>query len=167
MKHILISYDFLTTQAHVGKQSVEKLHFLAEILTNLGMNPTLDSDLTHVFPIKKFFELINQDYPNQMVNFVEPDINSVESNELVIDYLAGVDLLIAYELSPQSRHYFDCLGISYIDIWFSPLRFCKDVMFSFYSNVASIQKHLISNRTPDAFFTNRLSCYQNIVTISC
>jgi hypothetical protein len=152
---ILISYDFLTTQANVGKQIIENLDFLNDILTKLGLDVTLDNNLSTLFPIQKFFKLQNQPFSNHMVNFIQPDIGSLESKELVTCYLGGADLLIAYELSEQTRDYFNAIGVSYIDIWLSPLRFCKDVLFAFHSNVESFQLALIKNQTPVEFFSHQ------------
>ncbi|MFT2091406.1 hypothetical protein [Paraglaciecola sp. 2405UD69-4] len=143
-KKIFISYDFLTTQVFVGKRGLERLDFFVEILTKVGAEVTLDTSLNNAFPIEEFYQLNNKTYSNKLLNYIEPDISCLRSRKLVESYIGKSDLFIGYELSQSTRNYFDHLGLRYIDIWLSPLRFGKDIFFSFYSNNTAIQSKLIS-----------------------
>ncbi|MDP5030351.1 MAG: hypothetical protein NWQ54_00090 [Paraglaciecola sp.] len=154
--NIFFSYDFLTTQSHVGKRGLERFDFLFNILKKLNIDVRLDTNLSHNFPIKRFYELHHKIYQDQILNYIEPNRNCVESRHLVEDYLSGCDIFIGYELSEKTRTYFDRIGVCYIDIWLSPLRFCKDVLFSFFSNNHDIQNKFISYKTKKEFFHNEV-----------
>ena len=137
---IFITYDFLTTQRFIGKRGLANFDFLVEILAKLGVQVTLDTDVKRLFPIEQFYANHGKVYSEKMLNYIEPDRYCDKSKQLIFDYIASNDLLIGFELSEVTRGYFDQIGVKYLDVWVSPIRFCKDLLFSCYSNVFHIQE---------------------------
>ncbi len=142
--NILITYDFMTTKQLLGRKLVDKLKFIQKILLALGENIVLDDSNYKSFSIEYLFELMNKSYvPNTFVEIQLQFLNN-KSKEYIKSYIEGFDLLITYELSASSRTFFEEEKIKYIDLWMSPIRFHKDIMFCIYSNDINIQKKVQS-----------------------
>lgn len=140
--NILLTYDFLTTNLATGKRLCSQLSFLAEILTSLGIDMTIDDKHHKDFPIREFFASSGLSYDDQRFEVIDLDVLGQDGMDMIWSHIAGHDLLLTYELSRQTKRLFDKSGIPYIDIWMSPIRFHKDIMFSFYSNTPAIQEKL-------------------------
>jgi len=139
---IFLTYDFLTTDAKLGKGLCKKLSFIKEVLKLIDIDVSVDDDKHLSFPIKNFYNAMAESYKNlKFNNFNAHNITS-SAYRLIHEYIKGYDVLIAYELSVETKKVFDHYNINYIDIWLSPIRFCKDLMFEFYSNNSTIQEKL-------------------------
>ena len=67
------------------------------------------------------------------------------------------DFVICYETPPYMVWYFNKYNIPFIDIRIHAVRFLKDYMFSFYSNVEEIQKKIKNLCIDDTFIYRHVS----------
>lgn len=139
---ILITYDFLTTNNNLGKSLSSKFIFLKEILEEIGLEVVIDDNNYKSFSIKDLYEIEKIEYIDKNFNISDFKNLSKQSNAYIDSYIEGFDFLIAFELTKETREYFDSKHVKYIDFWMSPIRFYKDIMFSFFSNEKTIQEKL-------------------------
>lgn len=71
---------------------------------------------------------------NQTQFFYDHQKISAASLEYLKGFISPNSLVIAYELSEQTRRIFNSIGVVYIDIWLHPIRFLDDILFGFSSN---------------------------------
>lgn len=137
---ILLTYDFLSTKPSLGKHLAQSLSFIQTILNALDITVIIDKG---EFDQKLFLESINQTFNNQnRFEIIKTSTLNKKSLNLLKNYLYGFDLIIAYELSIESRQIFDKYEIKYIDLWLSPIRFYDDLLFNWFSNDKCIQEKL-------------------------
>lgn len=139
---ILITYDFLSTNNTLGKSLSSKFIFLKEILEELGLEVVIDDNNYKFFSAEKLYELEKIKNVDETFNILDFKNLTSQSKEYINSYIKGFDFLITYELTKETREYFDLIKIKYLDFWMSPIRFYKDIMFSFFSNEETIQKKL-------------------------
>lgn len=140
--NIFITYDFLTTDAQLGKHLCSNLSFLKTILSALDINVHIDDRSNKQFDRSVFLQLLNlSDNKQRFQTFTKDAINN-DALAMIKSYTLEYDLLLCYELSLQTRELFNILDIPYIDIWMAPIRFDKDIMFSFASNKLPIHSAL-------------------------
>ena len=151
---VLLTYDFITTQPHVGKRGLERFDFLVSLLEKLGINTVVDDTSKPAFAIETFFSLHDEQYPNQLVNYIVPDLSVGPVADMIREHVGDVCWVIGYELSALTRKCFDELGIAYIDIWLSPYRFGKDVLFSLCSNSETAQAEIVAAKLTDQQLQN-------------
>ena len=75
-----------------------------------------------------------------------------EYNEQAYKYIESVfkdSLVISYEMDACILNILDELGIPYIDMYISPIRFLEDQLFSMTSNDSEIYAKLLSYRLPE------------------
>ena len=83
--------------------------------------------------------------------FRSTDIGTIDTVAMnyLSEYLSEFEYIIGYELSKETRHLFERLDKIYIDVWLSPIRFYKDVMFEFGTNSkyihASLERYKFDN----------------------
>ncbi|RXK13606.1 hypothetical protein CP965_07360 [Halarcobacter mediterraneus] len=133
----LIVHDFIVSNYYYGEYS-----FLELILKRLLKNVTYANPNNFNFSRAKLFNLMGK--VSSKEKYIEVNIEDLnkESLNYIKSYIEGFDILITFELSSTSKKIFESLNIKYLDIWVSPIRFHKDIMFSFYSNKKSIQEKL-------------------------
>lgn len=136
MKKVLITNDFITSSKTIFVHRV--LAFLKEILEKLKVEVHFDYEVFDESFIKEFCSLNNSEY-NSNTKFYLPTFNPNEkSYDFLSNYISKFDLIIGYELSELTKKSIDFLGIKYLDVWLSPIRFLNDLRFCFYSNDENI-----------------------------
>jgi hypothetical protein len=135
---ILIVIDFLMLSIHYDK----RLDFLKKILDVLDCEVVFANPETFAFSREVFLEFCNKHIKHDYMYPIYYNDITKRADEYIYQYLYKYDLIITYEASNTLRQYLDNVGITFIDLWVSPIRFYKDFMFSFYSNDKNIQKKL-------------------------
>ncbi|MDX4069415.1 hypothetical protein [Aliarcobacter skirrowii] len=137
---ICLTYDFISTKEEKGliNQS-KKIEIIGKILEKLGLD--IDYDLNN-FSRKKLLEFSNLIESNSYYEEITFNDLTNKSLEYLRNSLKKYDYLITYELSENSKIILENLGIKFIDIWLSPIRFYKDILFEFYSNEKDIYKRI-------------------------
>jgi hypothetical protein len=103
---------------------------------------TIAKESSFDFSRKKLFNYCKKPFGENFINNIHySELNSKAIN-YILEYIKNYDLIIVYEASETFKTLLNKKGIQYIDIWLSPIRFCKDMMFEFYSNNSEIQKRL-------------------------
>lgn len=137
---ICLTYDFISTKVEKGAiTQSKKLDIFGLILEK--SNFIVDYTLTN-FSQEEFYRLFNFSKIENIYENISLKDLSLESLSYLKNTLKEYDYLVIYELSKNSREILDYLKIKYIDIWLSPIRFYKDILFEFYSNDLSIQNKL-------------------------
>lgn len=144
---ILVTYDFLVTSFKRGElNQLRLLNVPISILKKLGVDVF---EGIKTFDQIEFYNLINL----ARYDDTYTEISLKQINDLGFDYLKeslkNIDLLIGFELTQNTRDVLDYLKIRYIDIWLSPIRFYKDILFEFYSNDKKINTVLQSHCLDD------------------
>lgn len=136
---IVITTDFLVTSE---SEQLSNLKWFYQLLHRPIKSVVGDDNITQFFLCDKntsksrecFFSLISRDFNlGQQLPFDVTDVTDdalLFVNELCSDF----DLIIAYELSEQTRFILDKIGKKYIDIWLHPIRYLDDVLFGVSSN---------------------------------
>ena len=138
MTKVLITNDFITSSKTIFVHRL--LAFLKEILEKLKVEVHFDYEVFDESFIKEFCSLNNSEY-NPNTKFYLPTFNPNEkSNNFLSNYISEFDLIIGYELSELTQKSIDVLGIKYLDVWLSPIRFLSDLKFCFYSNDEKIHR---------------------------
>ncbi|EPX77983.1 hypothetical protein Salmuc_03305 [Salipiger mucosus DSM 16094] len=98
-----------------------------------------DSDFES-FDREKFFREsgIELDPEVAQFSFSGTDISSA-SRETLSRVIGPGDLVIGYELSPQTRALIEAVGADFIDIWLHPVRFMDDILFALRASRAGMQ----------------------------
>jgi len=131
-KRILLTYDFIATNSQRGAINQKWiLQTFSTLLTKLDV--VVDESLDRFSP-DVFFEASNINNVNQAYRDVDVSQVSNHSKSYLTRALEVYDIVIGCELSAPTKELLTTLGICYIDIWLSPIRFYKDVMFEFHSN---------------------------------
>lgn len=107
-----------------------------ETATGLRPEPFVGASSSNsTFSRKRFFELsgIELDPHARQFHYDHAAIRE-ESRSYLASFIAEGDVVVAYELSEQTRQTLDSLGITYVDIWLHPLRYLDDILFAFSSN---------------------------------
>lgn len=147
---ILVTYDFLATSSLLGKTLSNTLSFIQKILYPLNIEVIIDDG---DFEEERFYDLINlREEDRKKFIVLDENILNEDSLEMLKEYVDKYDLLIAYELSIETRNIFDKQKIKYIDLWLSPIRFYDDLMFDFYSNVPKVQNNLKKYKINEELF---------------
>ncbi|WP_438864920.1 hypothetical protein [Neptunicella sp.] len=137
-RKVLISYDLLTVKPSMGRQMVSRFDFVQTILERLGFDVVLETNREQYFPFDTICEDSHSGYLRTVTGV---DKNSVESR-LLLEHIQHFDIVICYELSDESFKLFQQLNIDVIDIWFSPIRFCADNMFTLRASNPEVQQKL-------------------------
>jgi hypothetical protein len=139
---ILITYDFISTSAERGLINQASIFSVFTLLLK-KMNLTVDTQMTN-FSREHFYSLNNI----QLQDRLYQDICLVDVSALGRAYLAErieqYDIIIGCEFTSNTRQILSNIDATYIDIWLSPIRFYKDVIFEFSSNDPGISKRLQS-----------------------
>lgn len=143
MIKVFLTYDFLTTALERGvTRHLQKCDFLFDIFTASQIELVQDRGaLTR----EDLFKIMHKADTTRVFCDVGYDQINTKVKERVFHYLKEYDYVLGYELSETTRKLFDELGIVYIDMWLSPIRFYKDIMFEFYSNDSRVQAFFKSN----------------------
>jgi len=163
--NILITYDFLTTNSKLGKSLVNKFSFLKEVIATLDVNIELDDNLP-TFNKELFLNTLNHNTKDNTYTVTNMTNIKKDSIEMILNHINQYDLIIVYELSNESKRVFENLGLKYIDIWMSPIRFYKDIMFSFTSNCPSIYSKFMKYKIEDKLLfdeADKLSKYCSFI----
>ncbi len=133
---ILLTYDFITTQKQTGELALKRLDFITQILSRLDV-PITVSQLQN-FSREHLLHLCGFTSNGTPYQPITPKMLGKDAKTYIQAHLKGYDLVIGFELAPDTRTIFDHLQIRYIDIWLSPYRFYHDLLLSFSSNDAAI-----------------------------
>jgi len=142
VKKVLITHDFITSSKLDFVPRL--LFFLKEIFSTLEIKTSFGYEIFENSFFRKFCSL------NQIESYQEGKffLNPINPNAVSIDYLksflAEFDLIIGYELSQVTKDSLNSIGLRYIDIWLSPIRFLNDLHFCLHSNEQKI--NLLLNR---------------------
>jgi hypothetical protein len=146
-KSYFLTYDFISTSIQKGKISLNILCSIEPVIYKLNIKSIRKDRFT--FQQSRLCELIGIEFEDKSFQSIEyKDLNQ-KAIEYIKSYTKHNELLICYELSEQTKEIFNYLGIIYIDIWLSPIRFYDDLMFEFFSNDKNIQTQLKSYALKD------------------
>jgi len=149
---VLLTYDYMVSDEKVFKLPYW-FEFLFKLLKSMGVEIELFSKQEFGYSQGYFFSLcnipVNISLKEPFFPLVYEDLTP-QSIEYVLSFLRGYDVVITYEASTLFRKVLEDNSIRYIDIWLSPIRFYKDLMFSFYSNDpvirASLSKYKVDEK---------------------
>ncbi|WP_150124258.1 hypothetical protein [Cupriavidus nantongensis] len=157
-KRVVFAADFLMTKV---SEQVSNLRWVKDLLARpvrdaVGLTPYVlcaQFNKEFNFDRSRFFALcgLELDAFATQAYFNAADVAD-EALKYVSQWLSPDDLVIGYELSEQTKHVLDVLGIKYIDFWLHPVRFLDDVLFGFTSNCPKIQARIATFDTPAALF---------------
>ncbi|WP_418181139.1 hypothetical protein ACNSOL_05265 [Aliarcobacter lanthieri] len=134
---ILIVHDFI-----LSKYFYTEFTFLKDILKPFPYEITFATTHNFDFSRKHFLSLMNQKDLNSTYQEFNINLLNQQAINYIRQYTDKFDFFITFELSKNSKEIFKKLNLKYLDIWVSPIRFHKDILFSFYSNVLKIQNIL-------------------------
>jgi len=158
VSNIFLTSDILMTKE---KEQFSNLRWFRDFLTRrifraTNINPkALTSSLANQKQLnrKKFFELSGIEVNIDDVQFYYDDnCISQASIEYLQEYIPMGSVVVAYELSRQTRSVFDRAGIVYIDIWLHPIRYLDDILFAFNSNSAEIHGKIAKYNLDEEYF---------------
>lgn len=154
---VLIADDFITTKGFNNRH----LSFLMNIIKKLDIELFIATENNFHFSRKEFCNISKIPYSNQkLIDFDENEL-STQSIKYILRFIKDYDLIIGYELSKKTKLLFENQNVKYIDIWLAPIRFHKDLMFCFYSNVKSIQERLKSFSINEESIYNQAEVVKN------
>lgn len=134
---IVVSSDFIMTRED---EQMSNLRWLTDLLrrpVERASGILLDSFSASVhqktaFSRAHFFELSGIELDTRTTHFY---FDAQQISEASLDYLSRHvtprELVIGYELSPQTRSLLSRLGVPWIDMWLHPIRFLDDILFGF------------------------------------
>ena len=154
---ILITHDFLTTSDDIGQHQLNSLDFIQKLLCKIDGVVFEHSQLSR----QTFFQALGRHDGGEkyLLDLNESCLSSIYS--LARRLLDGFDLVIGYELTPLTRNLLTRLGVRYLDIWVSPIRFYRDVFFEMCSNDDNIRLVLSCNSIPDVKLFSAASTLAN------
>jgi len=161
IKKIYITTDFIMTKE--TEQASNRCWFKDLFSSTLEQVTTITptsfySSMTDKtkFSREKFFKLSNIDLDIDKIQFLyNSELITQESIDYLKTFIEPGTLLLAYELSEDTRKIINKLGITYIDIWLHPVRYMEDIMFGFYSNHKTIYNNLSKYLLNDEYIYNQ------------
>ncbi len=157
-KEIILISDILMT---AEKEQFSNLRWFRDILDRRILKATgsfplsMTSSLTNVeqFSRNTFFNLSNVklDIDELQFYFDDEEITS-ESIDFLLEFLPVESVVVAYELSRQTRRVLDRAGIVYIDVWLHPIRYLDDILFAFNTNCIDIRSKIDSYHMDEEYF---------------
>lgn len=131
---ILIVHDFI-----LSKYFYSEFTFFKYLLNPFPYYITFATPENFDFSRKHLLSLMNQEDTNNVYQEFNMNLLNEKAINYIRQYTEEYDFFITFELSIKSKEIFEKLNLKYLDIWVSPIRFHKDIIFSFYSNVLRIQ----------------------------
>ncbi|WP_158770754.1 hypothetical protein [Paraglaciecola sp. L1A13] len=142
IQRILITYDFLSTSTQRGL--INQANIFSIFVTLLKkLNLTVDSKINN-FSREDFFSLNKIKLKNDLYQDICLADITTQGRNYLVDKVKQYDIIIGCELTSNTRDILSDIDVIYIDIWLSPIRFYKDVMFEFSSNNMVILEKLRS-----------------------
>lgn len=132
---ILVTHDFLTTEVLIHTRLSS---FLSPILQYLKCDISFLSP-EHAAILE---EKLNLSRSGKMFSYVNDAKLPQSTIKSIVDFLNEYDFIIIFEASNAFKNILNNSGIKYLDIWLSPFRFTKDMIFSMCSNEPRIQRVL-------------------------
>lgn len=139
MRKILIIHDFIASTESFHS---EHLHFIKRILDEIDLDTTIATKENFTFSKSLLYQKLNIPVSTRKINYIENTIFTSDAYDYVRSFVKEYDVIIGFELSFETKKILNSLNIIYIDLWISPIRFHKDLMFEFFSNNMQIQKNL-------------------------
>lgn len=133
---ILVTHDFLSTKLLIHTPRLS--NFLSPILNYLKCEHTFLSKEQ----AEKLEENLNIKRTGKMFTYVTESDLSNTATKHIVNFLKQYDVIIIFEATKTLKSLLNKNGITYIDIWLSPFRFSKDMMFSIASNDPLVQEKL-------------------------
>lgn len=133
---VLFTYDYVVSSEKSCNISY-CFDFLFRMFRCMDVSVDVFSESKFKYSRETFLDLcnipINFDPNDLYYPILYEDLTS-KAVEYILSFLKGYDLILTYEASETFRKVLEDNSILYLDIWLSPIRFCKDLMLSFYSN---------------------------------
>ena len=142
---ILFTHDFLTTRDETGKNQLNSLSFIKKLVSKID-DVVLD---TSCLSRQAFLHELGMHDSSEKYLLHVDEINIRSLYPFAQRLLRGYDLVVGYELTHVTRELLSVIGVRYLDIWVSPIRFYRDVFFEMGSNCDRINQWLCLHALPE------------------